>query len=75
MPSTTEPKPASAVQARPAPHCPECGEPMEYYGGSGGYICHEFKILVKAGGWFDDSGARLDDRRLHNPSSRGLRRH
>jgi tRNA(Ile2) C34 agmatinyltransferase TiaS len=40
---TTEPKRASEIEMRPAPRCPDCGEPMQHYGGSGGYICHGYK--------------------------------
>jgi hypothetical protein len=47
---------------------------MQHYGGSGGYICHDYKVLVRGGGWFDESGAHLDDRRLNNRTIRGLRR-
>jgi hypothetical protein len=60
---------------RPAPRCPECGEPMQHYGGSGGYICRDYKLLVKQCGWFDESGAHLDDRRLNSQTIHGLRRH
>ncbi len=75
MTMTAQPKRASEVKARPTPRCPECGEPMQHYGGTGGYICHDYKVLVKGGGWFDESGAHLDDRRLNNQTTRGLRRH
>jgi hypothetical protein len=44
---------------------------MEYHGGSGGYICCEFKVLVKEGGWFDGSGAHLADRRLVRNTTQG----
>jgi hypothetical protein len=66
---------AADVEMGPPPRCPQCGEPMSHYGGSGGYICHDFKLLVKGGGWFDGSGAHLDDRRLNNQTIRGIRRH
>lgn len=71
---SAQPTRASDVPARPAPRCPGCGEPMQHYGGSAGYICCEFKLLVRAGGWFDDSGADLDDRRLVRNTTRGIRR-
>jgi ssDNA-binding Zn-finger/Zn-ribbon topoisomerase 1 len=73
--TTAEPKRASEVKTRPTPRCPDCGEPMQYYGGSGGYICHDYKVLVKAGGWFDESGAHFQDRRLNDQTIRELRRH
>lgn len=75
MITTAQPKPASKVKTRPTPRCPECGGPMQHYGGSGGYICHDYKVLVKAGGWFDQSGTHLDDRRLNNQANRDIRRH
>ncbi len=75
MSTTADPKRASEVSPRPAPRCPECGEPMQHYGSSGGYICHDYKLLVKQGGWSDESGAHLDDRRLNNQTIRELRRH
>lgn len=72
---TVQPKCASDVAARSTPRCPECREPMRHYGGSGGYICHDYKVLVKGGGLFDESGAHLDDRRLDNKTIQALRRH
>jgi hypothetical protein len=73
--ATIQPTPASEIEMRPAPRCPECGEPMGHYGGTGGYICHDYKLLVRAGGWFDESGAHLDDRRLKGETIRDIRRH
>ncbi len=75
MARTAQAKRASEIEPRSTLNCPECGEPMQHYGGSGGYICHDYKVLVKTGGWFDGSGAHLDYRRLNNQSIRGLRRH
>jgi hypothetical protein len=46
------------------PACPECGEPMPYYGGSAGYIHCESKILYNQGGWFDSQGLHIKDDRL-----------
>lgn len=74
MTTTAQPTPASDVEGRPAPPCPGCGKLMEYYGGSGGYICCEFKTLVKGGGWMDESGAHLADRRLVRNTTQGIRR-
>jgi hypothetical protein len=37
---------------------------MPYYGGSGGFICCEWKLLSRAGGWFDDNGAHVRDDRI-----------
>lgn len=67
--------PATAITARPGPRCPDCGEPMPYYGGLGGYICHDFKVLARDGGWFQESGAHVTDRRLNNTLIRDIRRH
>jgi len=75
MTETTQLKHASEVEARPTPRCPDCGEPMQYYGGTAGFICHDYKLLVKGGGWFDESGVHLSDRRLNNQTIRELRRH
>lgn len=47
---------------------------MPYYGGSGGYICHDYKLLIKGGGWFDQSGAHMEDRRLNSQTTYGIRR-
>jgi len=44
--------------------CPSCGKPMHYYGGSAGYICCDFKILYRLGGWFDEQGRHVLDDRL-----------
>jgi hypothetical protein len=68
------PIPASDGEAWPAPRCPGCEKPMQCYGGSGGYVCCDFKVLVKEGGWFDGPGAHLDDRRLVRNTTRGIRR-
>jgi hypothetical protein len=43
---------------------------MPFYGGSAGFICCEFKILVRAGGWFDGDGAHVLDERLAGGSRR-----
>jgi hypothetical protein len=48
---------------------------MEYYGGTAGYICHDFKMLVRGGGWFDSSGAHVEDRRLNNREIADIQRH
>lgn len=44
--------------------CPSCRKPMPYYGGSGGFICCDFKILYNHGGWFDSQGRHIKDDRL-----------
>jgi hypothetical protein len=44
--------------------CPSCGKQMHFYGGSAGYICCDYKILIKAGGWFDEKGLHIRDDRL-----------
>jgi len=74
VPQTVLPEQASAVEARPAPLCPDCGEPMPYYGGSGGFICHDFKVLTRPGSWFDARGFHVDDRRLNFATVRDIRR-
>ncbi len=73
--SNAQPVLAADVPAELAPPCPQCAEPMPYYGGSGGYICHDFKLLVRAGGWFEADGAHVRDRRLTGDTVRHLRRH
>lgn len=55
---------ASEIQPRGAPRCPECDEPMNYYGGSVGYIHCDWKMLYRSGGWFDDSDYHVKDDRL-----------
>lgn len=75
MSMTEQPERASDIEVGPPPRCPKCGEPMEHYGGSAGYICHDFKLLVRGGGWFNESGAHVEDRRLNNQTIRSIRRH
>jgi len=50
--------------------CPSCGKQMPYYGGSAGFICCEFKILTREGGWFDSRGRHVKDDRLAGGSRR-----
>lgn len=54
---------ADQIEPKPPPNCPDCGKPMEYYGGSSGFICCGWKILYRAGGWFD-KGMHIKDDRL-----------
>jgi hypothetical protein len=44
--------------------CPECGQPMPYYGGSAGFIHCGTKILHRGDGWFDAKGLHVEDERL-----------
>jgi hypothetical protein len=37
---------------------------MHYHGGTIGFVCCEWKLLYRAGGWFDANGKPLSDRRL-----------
>jgi hypothetical protein len=55
---------ASDVTPKPPPTCPDCGKPMVYYGGTGGWIHCETKILHRAGGWFKSGVHVTDDERL-----------
>ena len=50
------------IKATPPPRCPECNKYMHYYGGSTGYVCHGWKILYRAGGWFENGLHVKDDR-------------
>ena len=54
----------SDIKPEPPPTCPDCGEAMNYYGGSTGWIHCNTKILHRAGGWFDDQGLHVKDDRL-----------
>lgn len=56
------------------PTCPTCGKAVPYYGGTAGYICCEWKILVRNGGWFDDARRHVRDERLAGPRQDGGRR-
>lgn len=71
----SQPVPASDIEPREAPRCPACGQRMEYYGGSGGFICHSWKLLYRGGGWFDDDGAHVKDERLNHQRTRDIHRH
>ena len=57
------------VELRGMP-CPSCGKEMHFYGGSAGYICCDYKILVNRGGWFDAEGLHIKDGRLAGGSRR-----
>jgi hypothetical protein len=48
--------------------CPSCGKQMHYYGGSAGFICCEYKVLYRTGGWFDPHGTHVADDRLASGS-------
>ena len=61
---------AADLVAKGGPFCPECGEPMKHYGGTAGYICHQYKLLVRNGGWFED-GVHVEDHRLAGPRQEG----
>jgi hypothetical protein len=52
------------------PPCPDCGQPMPYYGGSMGFLCCDTKILTRAGGWQDEQGRHVKDDRLAGGSRR-----
>jgi hypothetical protein len=54
---------ASEVQGN-VMQCPGCGKRMHFYGGSAGYICCDYKVLINQGGWFDDDGVHIKDDRL-----------
>lgn len=53
------------VAPKPTPRCPDCGEPMVYYGGTAGYVHCGWKLLYRAGGWFED-GVHVKDQRLRS---------
>ena len=55
---------ASEIKLENPPRCPTCGEYMTEYGGSAGYIHCGWKMLYRAGGWFDDNGWHVKDDRL-----------
>jgi hypothetical protein len=57
-----EMKRASEIDPKAMP-CPSCGNEMRFYGGSAGYICCEYKVLFRTGGWFDQ-GHHIKDERL-----------
>lgn len=65
--SDTAPIAADQIEAKPSPRCPTCGNPMPYHGGGAGYLCCEWKLLYRADGWLDASGAHVRDERI-NPS-------
>ena len=48
---------------------------MEYYGGSGGFIHCGWKVLYRAGGWFEPSGRHVKDDRLAWPRVEGIHKH
>jgi hypothetical protein len=52
------------VTPKPPPSCPDCGQPMRYYGGTYGWVCCSTKILHRADGWLDANGKHKDDPRL-----------
>ena len=54
---------ASEIEPKAPPNCPECGKPMPYYGGSTGFVHCGWKLLYRAGGWFED-GLHVQDDRL-----------
>ena len=55
---------ASEIEPSPPPSCPTCGQPMTHYGGSGGYIHCDWKLLYRAGGRFGQEGRHVKDDRL-----------
>lgn len=57
---------ASEIEAKPPPSCPECGEPMKYYGGTAGWIHCGYKLLYRAGGWFRDDPGRYKNHHVQD---------
>jgi|tagenome__1003787_1003787.scaffolds.fasta_scaffold13575109_1 hypothetical protein len=57
---------ADKIEMKPGPFCPDCGEPMDHYGGTAGYIHCGWKLLYRAGGWFKH-GSHVQDSRLAGP--------
>ena len=55
---------ASEIDFIGMPPCPSCNKEMTYYGGSTGFICCEYKILLRSDGWFDAKGKHVKDDRL-----------
>jgi hypothetical protein len=55
---------ASDLEPRPPMTCPECGEPMRFYGGTAGYIHCGFRVLYREDGWFDQNDLHVKDDRL-----------
>lgn len=53
---------ASDIEATEGPRCPSCGTLMPYYGGTAGYIHCEWKLLYRAGCWFENGKHVRDDR-------------
>ena len=62
------------IKPEPSPACPSCGKRMNHYGGTAGYICCGWKLLYRAGGWFDSNGLHVADSRLAGPrQDQGMR--
>jgi len=55
---------ASDIESEEPPRCPSCKKTMTYYGGSTGFICCQYKLLFRGGGWFDAKGKHVKDDRL-----------
>jgi hypothetical protein len=62
------------VEPQAPPKCPGCGHPMIYYGGTAGFIHCGWKLLFRAGGWFDTEGLHVRDERLAGSRQDGGRR-
>ena len=56
----------SDITPLPPPTCPTCGGPMPYRGGTYGFVCCEWKLLHRAGGWFDEHDRPVRDRRIRD---------
>jgi hypothetical protein len=56
---------ASDVEPQAAPRCPDCGQPMLYKGGTYGFVHCSWMLLYREGGWLDEAGNVLPDRRLN----------
>ena len=50
------------IEMKPGPRCPECEEPMPYYGGTAGFIHCGWKILHREGELFENGVHVKDDR-------------
>lgn len=55
------------VTPKAPPPCPTCGREMLNYGGTAGFIHCGWKLLYRAGGWFDEDGLHVSDPRLAGP--------